>query len=62
MGQIEANPAPDAADPTYAPMVVALRASVEALLGAVRAGDLMATRAAIAGLKAPYARLFLKFG
>jgi hypothetical protein len=62
VSQIEKHPAPEAAEPSYAPMVAAVRASVTALQNAVRAGDVAATKAAIGGLKVPYSKLFLKFG
>ena len=40
----------------------AMETSVEALVGAIRAGDEAAVAAARKGLKPPYSRFFLKFG
>jgi hypothetical protein len=59
---IAAHPAPEASDPAYAPLVDALGQSVAAVQAAARAGDMAAVTAAIGQLKAPYARLFAKFG
>lgn len=39
-----------------------VQASVQALREAVRQGDASAVHKALGGLKAPYARLFVKFG
>jgi hypothetical protein len=59
---IFAHPAPEAADPAYASLIGALKASVDALVAASRAGDAAAAKSAVDGLKVPYAKLFLKFG
>lgn len=59
---IVAHPAPEAADPAYAPMVDDLLASVAALQEAARAGDAAAAKAALGALKMPYAKLFARFG
>jgi hypothetical protein len=59
---IVAHPAPEAADPAYAGLIGGLKASVEALIAAARAGDPAAAKAAVDGLKVPYSKLFLKFG
>lgn len=60
--QIVGHPAPEADDPAYAGLVKAFGDSVDALLASARSGDETAIRAAIAGLKVPYAKLFAKFG
>lgn len=59
---IIAHPAKEAADPAYAGLIGGLKASVDALVAATRAGDPAAVKAAIDGLKVPYSKLFLKFG
>jgi hypothetical protein len=60
---VAAKPPADAAGRAdYAPALVAIKASVEALLAAARAGDGAATKKAIEGLKRPYSMFFLKFG
>ncbi|NDR59725.1 hypothetical protein [Aliiruegeria sabulilitoris] len=61
-GEIAANPAPDASDPAFEKLVAGLLASVQALDAAAAAGDWDAAKAAVAGLKKPYAMLFMKFG
>ncbi len=62
-GDIAANPPAEAAsDASYAPLLAAMQASVEALHNAAVAGDAAAARTALAGLKVPYSKLFLKFG
>lgn len=59
---IVAHPAPEAADPAYAPLVAALQDSVQALQAAVQSGDAAAVQAAVAALKPAYSKLFVKFG
>ena len=59
---ILAHPAPEAADTAYAPLVEGVVQSVETLRKATREGDLAKVKEAIGGLKAPYAKLFAKFG
>lgn len=59
---IAAHPAPEAADPAYAPMIDALVSSVASLQAATRAGDVDAAKAAVSALKMPYAKLFATFG
>ncbi|MCE5974528.1 hypothetical protein LZA78_13650 [Sinirhodobacter sp. WL0062] len=61
-GQILAHPAPEATDPTFAPLLEGFLASVTAFGDAARAGDLAAGIAAQSGLKVPYSKLFAKFG
>ncbi|WP_373049914.1 hypothetical protein [Thalassovita aquimarina] len=62
-GDLLARPPKDAAgNADYAKLSKAFEASVAAVLDAARAGDREAVRAAVAGLKKPYARLFVKFG
>jgi hypothetical protein len=56
------HPAPEGADAAYAPLVDGLIKSVSALQSAVRSGDAAAVAAAVGGLKAPYSKLFAKFG
>ncbi|WP_137701204.1 hypothetical protein [Marimonas lutisalis] len=57
------TPPPGAAGtPEYEALIKAFTTSVQELLTATRAGDAAAIKAAIGGLKKPYARLFLKFG
>ena len=60
--EIGSHPAPEAADPAYEPLVGAFRQSVAALRDAARSGDIEAAKAAVGGLKMPYAKLFAKFG
>jgi hypothetical protein len=60
--EIAAHPAPEANDPAYAPLVDALLGSVNALQSAAESGDAAAVKAAIAGLKPAYSKLFVKFG
>lgn len=55
-------PAALAADPEFAPAVQAVEASVKALKQALLAQDAAAAREALGKLKAPYSRLFLRFG
>lgn len=62
VADITAHPAPESADPAYAPALEALTKSVQALQDAVRAGDAAAARKAVGGLKGPYSKLFAKFG
>jgi hypothetical protein len=59
---IAAHPAPEAADPAYEPLVESLLKSVQALQAAAQSGDAVGVKAAIAGLKPAYSKLFLKFG
>ena len=61
-GQIAANPAPEANDPAYGPLVKGLTDSVAAITGSLDAGDLEAAIQAAGALKAPFAKLFAKFG
>lgn len=49
-------------DPAFAEASAPFAASVAAFLAAARSGDPAAIRAAVAGLRKPYAKLFLKFG
>ncbi len=57
-----AAPAAYAQDETFDKALTGLRGSVAALDKAARAGDSAAVQKAKAGLKKPYAMLFLKFG
>ena len=59
-GEVMRAPHPDGDE--YEELAGKFTASVEALLDAVRSGDPDRIRSAAAGLKAPYSRLFLKFG
>ena len=59
---IAAHPAPNSGIPEYAPLLAAFVASAAAFQDAARAGDVVAAKAAIAGLKVPYSKFFLKFG
>jgi uncharacterized protein YukE len=61
-GDIAEHPAPEAADPAYGPLVDGLLKSVQALQTAAQSGDAAGVKAAIAGLKPAYSKLFLKFG
>jgi hypothetical protein len=57
------DPPANATDnPDYAVLSAAMRGSTDALLAAARAGDEAGLRAAVAGLKVPYSKFFLKFG
>lgn len=61
--EVMAAPPAEAADnATFAKLVKGFEASVTAFDTAAKAGDLEAVRAAMAGLKKPYAMLFLNFG
>ncbi|WP_300445249.1 hypothetical protein [uncultured Mameliella sp.] len=61
--EVAAHPPAEAReDETFAKLLKALQDSVQALNVAARAGDIEALRAAMAGLKKPYSKLFLKFG
>lgn len=62
VADIAAHPAPEAADPAYAPALEAVTKSVQALQEAVRAGNAAAARKAVGGLKGPYSKLFARFG
>jgi hypothetical protein len=55
-------PANASADPDYQALSAAMRASVDQLLAAARAEDDAALKEAVAGLKVPYSKFFLKFG
>lgn len=55
-------PAALQADPGFAAALRAVEDSVKALLAAQAAGDADAARAALAGLKKPYSKLFLSWG
>ncbi|MDQ2090620.1 hypothetical protein [Marimonas arenosa] len=58
-----AAPPPEGRDnPDFDALAKTFEASVAAFLAAARAGDAEAIRKAAAGLKKPYARLFVKFG
>jgi len=59
---IDAHPAPEASDPAYASLVDGLVKSVAAVQSAAGSGDPAAAKAAMGNLKAPYAKLFAKFG
>jgi hypothetical protein len=59
---IVAHPAPESADAAYAPLVDGLVQSVDALQAAAHSGDADSVKKAIGGLKAPYAKLFARFG
>jgi hypothetical protein len=62
-GDVMTNPPPQAqGNAEFDARSAALQASVDAFLGAARAGDDTALKAAIGGLKVPYSKLFLKFG
>ena len=56
------HPAPEAADPAYAPLADAMQLSVQALTDAVTSGDPAAMKAAIATLKPAYSKFFVQFG
>jgi hypothetical protein len=59
---IAAHPAPEAADPAYAPLLQAVMTSVTTLREAARAGDAAAAKQAVNALKPAYSKFFLKFG
>lgn len=59
---LAAPPAAAAASPDYAGLAAAMQTSVDQFIAAARSGDDAALRSAVAGLKAPYSRLFLQFG
>lgn len=61
-GQIAAYPAPEAAQPEYAPLAEGFVQSVKAFKEAADRGDTEAALKARAGLKVPYSKLFAKFG
>lgn len=46
----------------YTSLIASFRLSVDKLLQAARSGDATAIRDSVSGLKAPYSKLFLKFG
>lgn len=63
VAEIAAHPPAGLADPApFRDALAAVTGSVEALLRAARAGDASAAKAAVAALKAPYSRLFLRYG
>lgn len=58
-----ASPPPEAAgNSEYDTLAAAFAASVDALIMAARGGDPAAMKSALAGLKKPYAMLFVRFG
>lgn len=59
---LSAPPANTEGDAEYQALSAAMRASVDQLLAAARAGDDAALKAAVDGLKVPYSKFFLKFG
>ncbi|GAB4267929.1 MAG: hypothetical protein Kow0013_18300 [Pararhodobacter sp.] len=59
---LAAPPAAAEGNAQYAQLAAAMQASVDQFVAAARAGDDDALRAAIAGLKVPYSRLFVNFG
>lgn len=61
LADIVAHP-PKEADASFKEMLGVVEASVAKLESASKSGDAAATKAAIDGLKAPYSKLFLKFG
>jgi len=61
LGDVAAHP-PKEADASYKELLGVVEASVAKLEGAAKSGDAAAIKAAIDGLKAPYSKLFLKFG
>jgi hypothetical protein len=62
-GQLKAHaPAALADDAGFVAGLGALTTSVDALRSALLGADAAAVRAALAGLKQPYSKLFLKFG
>lgn len=60
--QIADHPPAEASDPAYGPLLSAMRDSATALVEAARNGTPDAAAKAVAGLKVPYSKLFLKFG
>ena len=60
-GEIVARPPADA-DASFTALAGDVVRSIEAARSAVITGDLAAAKAALGGLKAPYSKLFLKFG
>lgn len=58
---IVANPPADA-DASFAALVADVQKSLATARAAVASGDATAAKAALGGLKAPYSKLFLKFG
>jgi len=61
-GQIASHPAPEAADPAYAPLDTAFQASVSAMVMATRSADSAAISAALSALKPAYSKFFVQFG
>lgn len=59
---IKAHPPAEASDPAYGTLLDGLVDSVTSLADAARNGDAAAAKSALGGLKAPYSKLFLKFG
>ncbi len=55
-------PAQAAGNAEYEPLAAAFRASVDQFVEAARARDGAAVQSAVAGLKVPYSKFFLKFG
>lgn len=61
--EMEKSPPKEAiSDATFTKMLADVRASVEALLMAARAGDAEAAKKAVGALKRPYAQMFMRFG
>lgn len=60
--QIAAHPPAEASDPAYSQSLSAMKVSVAALIEAARGDDADVAAKAVSGLKAPYSKLFLKFG
>lgn len=60
--QIATHPPAAVAADGYQPLLDAMMASARALLEASASGDAGAVKKALAGLKPPYSKLFLKFG
>lgn len=58
---VVANPPADA-DASFAVLVADVTKSLAAARAAIATGDVAAAKAALGGLKVPYAKLFLKFG
>ncbi len=59
---VSAHPPAEASDAAYKALLDGMVDSVTKLGNAARAGDAAAAKAALGGLKAPYSKLFLKFG
>lgn len=59
---ISAHPPAEASDPAYGKLLDSLVDSVTRLSAAARSGDVAAAKSALGSLKAPYSKLFLKFG